>query len=876
MGAVLRGRDHERALLAADVDAARSGCGRTVILRGDRGAGRTALLDEVARQAGESMLVLSIVGVPTEAGMPFAAIHQLLRLLDRWSGALPEPQAAALRTVFGVDDAEFDPYRISLSVLSLLSCAAAERPLLVLVDDADQLAPESARTLAFAARRLANEPIAILVATTRDDGRRHGTSDWCGLPELTLTPLCPAAAAELVADHYPGLTTSVVERLVAEADGNPQLLIELGDALPAQVRHGRQPLPEHIAPGGRLGRALIGRFDGLPPDTRTALQVVAAENSGTLAIVLSATRALGLDDSALAPAISAGLVVIDEGRIRCVPSVLAAIAYHASPLPERLRAHEALVRALANDRARQVRHQAECLLGVDEHLAEDMAAIGHSHRRAGDAETAVDVLYRAAMLTGDAVRRARYLLDAAESAWLAGNPQWMTALLESAAPLGQEPVALARIALLRGLREHGDGSPSVAYRILVDGAGLVRTEWPELADRMLDTAQHSAWLCNDLDGLATASALRVALPTPSPHRQAPDERPDPAVSLYALDIPAQQPIDPLPSLGASPFMAAMRGLITDIESGHWDRSEKRLSPVARSAIADGQANSGSMTSALLAWVAAMRGDGPTCHRLAEAVLDAALPRHLALAGAIAQWSVGLLALGEGQIDDAIYHLRDMVAGRSPTAHAAVAVAAVADLMEALVRAGNYAEAWHLLHEFDIGETGLRRRFHGALALRCRALVAGREGGPLFEEALRSTVLPPFETARTHLVYGEWLRRHREVRAARQQLHAALDCFDLLGARPWAARCQAELRAAGHPAGADRERRTSERTALTPRELQIVRSVAAGKTNREVAAELFISPRTVSDHLYKLFPKLGISSRHELRDLRLDLALDDDK
>jgi DNA-binding CsgD family transcriptional regulator len=879
---VLSGRDHEYASLLSTVDAARTGRGATVVVRGERGSGRTALLDAVARAAGDAVRVLTVTGVATEAHLPFAAVHQLLRVLEPWQADLPEPQAAALRTVFGLDTADFDPYLISLSVLALLSRAAARTPLLVVVDDADLLDRRSAGTLAFAARRVSGEPLAFLVATTGDDDEQDGP-DWSGLPELRLGPLGRAVCRDLVARHCPGATTAVTERLVDDAGGNPQVLIELCEALPGDVRRGRQPMPVHVAPAGRLGRALAARFERLPPDTRTALLVVAAEGTGGLGTVLGACRSLGLDDAALAPAVAAGLLAVDQGRLWCRPAVLAAVAYHASPLPARLRAHEVLAGAPALDHAGQVRHRAECALGVDEDLAADMAAVARRHRQAGDPHTAVEVLNRAATLTADPARRARLLVDAAGCAWLADNPPRAAALVEAAAPLARDADVVAGIALLRGLREHGDGSPATAYRLLLDGAQPVMTAHPRLAARMLATAEHAAWLADDGAGREKAADLRGTL-TGVP----PDDGPASA-SLYPPAVPddrADERSDdrgddhgddhggPLPSLADSAFIAALPDVVADVEGGRWDRAEERTAAVVRGAAGNGQSNSAWLATALLAWVAAMRGDAPTCHRLAEAVLDVAAPRSLLLAGALAQWAVGLLALGEGRIDEATGRLRDVVGGRR-NGHAAVAVAAVADLLEALVRAGNYAEAWQLLNRFDGDGAPLRQRFGGALAVRCRAMVAGRGSAPLFEDALRGPALPPFETARTQLVYGEWLRRHREVRSARVRLHAALDTFELLGARPWAARCRAELRAAGHRVGAERMRADQDRVVLTPRELQIACSVAAGKSNREVAAELFISPRTVSDHLYKLFPKLGISSRHELRDLRLELGLADE-
>jgi DNA-binding CsgD family transcriptional regulator len=844
---VLHGRDREREAARVLVEAAAAGRGGVLVVRGERGSGRTALLDEAA--TAPVGCVLRVTGVPAEAELSFAAVHRLLHPLRHRLDRLPDPQRAALRVVLGWEHRDFDPFRIALGVLTLLSDEAAQAPLLVTVDDAEHLDRASTEVFGFVARRVAAERVAVLVATA-DTGR----DDWADLPTLRLRPLHRKAARQVVEDVCPEVTDEVADRLIHDAAGNPLLLHELCAALPHGVRHHRQAAPEHLAPAGRLGRALADRVAALPAGSRTALLVVAAEDGGALTAVLGASRALGADGDALTPLVARGLVVVEGGRVRCHPPALRSVVYLAQPLPARVRAHRALAEVLAGDPARRVRHLAECTLEVDEELAKEVAAVGERAGAAGDAVAAAKLLQQAAQLTGDAPTRAAHLVDAAVCLWTAGDPGQALDLIELAGPQveGVGPVAgIALVRLLAGLV--GDTPPAAAHRALLDTARPLLDSRPRPAEQLLAAAAYAAWLAGDPVGVRAADDLRAAREPTGEH------------TCYLGDVSEFVPAVP----GPASFVGDVAALVDDVEAGRWARAETAATALLHTAADNDHLNAACLANAVLAWLAAMRGQAERCARHAESALAVAEPHGVALAGALATWATGLLALGEGRIDDAVQHLRTVVADRTPRAHPAVALAAVADLLESMVRDADYAGAWALVHEFDLERAGLRRQFRGALALRCRALVAGRDGGPLFEKALRQPGVPQFEVARTQLVYGEWLRRHREVRAARGRLRAALDVFDRLGCLSWAERCRAELRASGAPSGPPRVEDRVDLADLTPREREIVRTVITGKTNREVAAELFISPRTVGDHLHKLYSKLGISSRHELRFLFTD-------
>jgi DNA-binding CsgD family transcriptional regulator len=776
---MLRGRDVERQRLGQVMNRALAGSGSTTVLYGPPGSGRSALVDDLVDAAGDDFTVLRGAGVATESGLSFATLHQLLRPLLSDVDGLPGPQAAALRAVFGLDGGVPDRYLVGLATLTLLGERARTRPVLVTVDDVEHVDPCSARTLVFVARRLADEPVALVLVCGPQPPTEF--ADFAAAP---LLPLDDHSAVQLLHDRYPDLLEQVTARVVAEAAGNPLALRELAGGLNQDQRQGRAPLPSHLPLRGRLERELARRMRRLPAGARRLLLVAAADTTGSLVTVMDAARAHGVDERDLGRAVNAGLLITAHGRVRFDPLVLRSVVYLGSPTAERQRAHRALGEVLGREHPHQAQHLAESTWRVDEGLAGS-------------------------------------LIDAAESAWRDGDPLRVTTLLDTVRGTAVDVESAARITLLRALVVYADGSPGDAVGLLRSTAAAVLERNPELAARMRAVAEHAAWLVNEPDTRRITALWPPAVPE----------------ELRASSLPE---------------------LIADLESGQWTRLTERARAELDGGEGRKQITASCLTTALLALVAARRGDHAGCHRYVAEV-----GHRVPLASALAQWASGHLALGSGDIDEAVPLLRGTVAG---TVHAAVGLAALPDLVEALVRGRRMAAASTILSEADGWVE------HEALRLRCRALLAGRAAGALYEEALAAPDLPPFERARTQLLYGEWLRRHHKVTSARDQLRTALAGLDLLGARGWAERCRIELRAAGQPL--ERARRVPVPPTfveLTPREREIVRSVAKGRSNRQIADELFISPRTVSDHLYKLFPKLGISSRHQLRDLRLELG-----
>lgn len=846
---VLVGRETETRALWRLIEGARAGVSATIMLTGDAGLGKSALLEVAVREHTAGTHLVRCTGSEAESALPFAAVHQLLRPLRHHIDGLPGPQRTALRAVFGLDQAPPDAYLVSLATLTVLTEASAERPVVLAIDDAHWFDEQSADVLTFVLRRLEHERVAVIIATGDHGGR------LAGLDEIRLGPLTGEHARALLAAECGDAVPHVADRILADAAGNPLAVVELCRALSADQVRGVEPIPQHLATAGSLTTSLLRRVGRLPEESRRLLLLAAAEHDGELSTVIAAARAADLPPESIGTAAAAGLIATTDHRLRFLPPMLRSVVYHGARTADRQWAHRSVAAVLAEDDPRRVWHRAACAWQVDEQLAAELARVAEHERRAGDHQAAARAWERAAQLTENHEHGVGHLLGAAECSWLSGHSPRAKALLDIAEPATGSAELDARMAYLRGTSAQADGALADSHRQLLDAARPVLRTHRALAEDMLVMAARAAWLGNDTDGLASARDLLGPRNTPVAETA-------PATLVWPRDL------DPVAThalpLGTPPL------IIRDVEAGRWQEAEKRALAALRR-VPGGQVGTSCLLWALLAWIAAMRGDGERCRELATAALDAGTARRIALGTAVAHRALGLLALGEGKVDQASHHLREAVDDRGSGGHPAVALAALCDLVEALIREGDLGEARQLRerHARLVGQSGTA--VHRALAARCRALVAGDDEAPsLFAEALSDHVLPPFEEARTRLLLGSRLRRARRVKDAKVHLHAALIRFDALGAEPWAARSRAELRAAGDPAGGEPVTESEVLAELTPRELQIVQSVAVGMTNRQIAAELFVSPRTISDHLYKLFPKLGISSRHQLRSVVADV------
>ncbi|MFH8387803.1 AAA family ATPase [Kitasatospora sp. NPDC018058] len=914
----LEGRDVEQQMMAGVLGRAREGTSGVLVLRGPAGIGKTELLRSVVRQAPTDLMRLSCLGVQTEMGLPYAGLHQLLRPLLGRLGTLPAPQAAALAGAFGLADTEADRFLVALAALTLLTEATENHPmLLAVVDDAQFLDPASRDALRFLARRLEADRVAVLF------GVREGCAEDFHAPELPVLrvgPLTDDDGRRVLARSGLPLAESTVNRLLREAAGNPLALTELPLSLTDAQRRGLEPLPEMMPLGERLQEAFLARVRRLPHPSQVFLLMAAVHAGGDLGTLDAAAQRLGLPPDACTAAERAGLVGLRDHTVEFRHPLIRAAACQAMTFADRQAVHRALAEVLTGQPERQVLHLAAATSGTDDELAAQLSAAAARASRAGGAATAVGALERAASLASRPEDRLRYMVEAAESAWRAAQAARANALLEEAGTLTADPGLLARINYLRGSIKHASNNPAAACRTLIEGAAPVMTDEPELAGTMLVMAARGAFVANDAETMARIGHLvaDLALPREHPIRRlgrrlvalvdqdlrvpAPDaaaESTDPA-TLAWLD-----PVDPQPWVWPPtlyPYVTGVSGHTRQAlegaagtlrERGQVGRLPMTLAPLVAleiaagrwaSALANGeeglalaeetgQEGAACHLRVLLAWMAALRGQSERCRELVRQGLAGAAEHRIASAAAIAHWALGLLALGEGRPEDAVELLERVVLPNDAASHFMLAAAVLPDLVEASVRAGRQQAAEEHLCRYEQWRIGPEHRHFQALLDRCRALVRRGDGrDELFRRALDAPAQSPFELARSRLLYGEWLRRERRIKDARAQLQAALAQFRTLEAEHWVQRTKAELRAAG---GADTAEPVGPTpfAGLTPREMQIVRYVGRGMSNQEIAAQLFLSPRTVGYHLYKLFPKLGVTSRHQLRGLSHSLDAD---
>ncbi|GGV04164.1 LuxR family transcriptional regulator [Kitasatospora herbaricolor] len=921
---MLFGRGAEQAAIGRLLDEARGGRSGVLVLRGEPGIGKTALLEHAAAAAGPEFRVIRATGVEYEAELPFAGLTLLLAPgLDRLP-ALPGPQRRALEGAFGLAE-ESGPaggrLLTGLATLGLLAELASEKPLLCLVDDAQWLDGSSAEALLLAARRLQAEGIVLLLAA-RDD---EGAIPAAGLPELRLAGLDEPAAAELLsaqagfgapaagddvpADGAGRVPPDVRRRVLAEARGNPLALTELPAALAAEpagsAGSGRLPLTS------RLRLAFHGRVSGLPAATQTLLLVAAAEEAGDLAAVLRAAAALGAGPDALAPAERAGLVRITGPEGAAVlafrhPLVRAAIL-HRAPLRQRSAAHRALGEAL-EDGDRRTWHLALAATAPDAALADALERTAERAEARGGHGAASAAYERAARLTPDRDGATRRLVLAAEAATEEGRLEHAEALAERAGARTDDPFAHAMIAHVRATAHFWRGDHPTAYRLLLDACtpGIEASH----AARMLFQAFHAAWYVGEepvgavLDRLAAlrlpagepaaplvrhllAGTLpllgRPAPPLPSARETAAEARragavPSDLVQLCGATLILGRDDETYElaaglatearAKGAVGMLPTVQFFLAEAELFHGRHRDAEVTATEALALAEdtGQRQWVSQLASLLAYLAALRGDADSCAALVRRALAGAGPGGAPPAGEPwAQWALALLDLGQGRAADAADRLGPLTTGRHR--HHVGATRAVPDLVEAAVRLGTPELAAEPYERFARWAAATGQPWAHALRLRCQALLGPdelAESGYLAALDLHRDSGRPFEQGRTALLYGEWLRRERRRTDARPHLRAALEAFDLLGARPWAERARTELTATGTPAPAGPA--AGPLAVLTPQELQIVRLAAQGRSNRDIAAQLFLSPRTVGHHLYKAYPKLGVASRGELADL----------
>ena len=895
----LLGRNTEVELLTALLDEINA-TGSTLVFRGDPGIGKSRLLSQAARLARErDIVVLRTTGVQAEAHLAFAGLHQLLRPIRNRAVNLPAPHRAALDAAFGVADAAPpEQFRIAMAGLDLLSDVAAETPLLVVVDDAQWLDRPSADVLAFIARRIESDPIVLLVATR--DGHPSPLAG-AGLPEHALAALGAAAATELLETSAPQLAPAARSRVLREAAGNPLALIELPLA-----RH-PAPLPGDPLPlTDRLEQAFAARVADLPESTQWLLLVAAVDDEEYLSEVLragsiAAGAELGVGD--LQPAAEAAIVDLDVHTVRFRHPLMRSAVLQSASAQRRRRVHEALAATLHRQPDRAIWHRAALLAGVHEEVAAELEAAGDRARRRGAVDVAAAAVRRAAELSEPSARVAR-LLAAADLEFELGHVDTVTALLDEVHRARPGPLDRARATYVEVMvdprpLEHDDRSRELlaaaeqggsagnrelqidllwlvaVHAIWTDPGPAVRSQLVEAAARLgdafaedprivaihayVDPLRHAPEV---VARLRDAAALGSRDPEPARHFAAA------AFIVGAFDL-------------AMPFLrTAVDGLRAEGRLGHLPRALMLYGTVAarladwniaipaadegrRLAIEFGEPMWEAGAATVAATIAGMRGDADAAEAAAAQADCQGLAAGAHTTVALAQVGRVLARLGVGQHDDAYAAATRLFDPDDPAYHPVISSWIIGELAEAAVHTDQVQDARVRLTGVEAA-AGPAPASLVAVGLRhARALLAADDEAAArhFADGLSADLHQwPFQRARLLLAYGQWLRRQRRIADSRVPLRTARGIFDALGCASWSDRARRELRASGE---SSRRRDPETRDGLTPQELQIAQLAAEGLTNREIGQRLYLSHRTIATHLYRVFPKLGITARTEL-------------
>ena len=908
-GGGLLGRDKELRFLRSFLSEAAAG-GGALLISGDAGVGKTALLGVAASAAaGAGARVIWAVGTEFEADLSFAGLSQvLLPLLGEVEGLSAAHRDALLGVLgLGGSGATVDRLVLFSATLAMLRQAAADHPLLVVVDDAQWLDRASALALGFVGRRLAGTRVGMLAGLRLD---AEGFFDAGGLTELVVRPLDEASAAALVQACFPVLAVRVRQRVLAEAEGYPLALLELPAELSASQREAWQKLPPTLPLTRRLHEVFARRVSQLPPATRQLLLLAAVEGTGDLGVLAAAGT---LED--LVPAERSRLVRIDEGTRKLAfghPLIRSAVV-ELSTASERHRCHHVLADLLRDQPDRRAWHLAEATTGPDAQVAALLEQSAYRILRRGDAVAAVAALTRAAQISGPGPDRSRRLAAAAYlGADVTGELHDVSRLLAEARRTdpgftGSLQAASAAAFLML----NGEGNVDIAYRLLTGAIENLAND-DDAGDLALTGAlQTLMFVCLWAERPELWGPFDAAITRFGPHVDPVLELEvntlvDPvrtaAGSLKQLDLAVEKlhgEVDPARIVRiAMPLMYIPRsnahrdalwrvvddgrrgGAVTaaltamfelcfdDLVTGQWDDALGLADEGLRLSEAHGYQLAPWPLQLVRGLIAAARGDYATAGDLSSQMIRWAAPREIGGLRTFARHVRTLTALSRGDFDEAYQQVTAISpAGTFPSHHAHPLLVPMY-LVEAAVRTGRHQEA--SAHVAAMKEAKI-----GALSPRLALMVAGStaiaapaaDAQQLFAEALALPGIDrwPFDTARVRLAFGEHLRRTRSTAQATIQLSAALETFGWLGAQPWAARAGNELRAAGQADTSTIRSSPAQLMQLTPQELQIAQLAAAGLTNKQIAEQLFLSPRTVGSHLYRIFPRLGITTRAALRD-----------
>jgi DNA-binding CsgD family transcriptional regulator/tetratricopeptide (TPR) repeat protein len=875
---------------------------------GEAGIGKTVLLEHAHERAALSgFRVQTVTGVASESQFALGALYQLCRPLLGDLDALPEPQQIALRVAFGQQaGAAPDRFVIGLAVLNLLSELADKQPLLCIVDDAQWLDEASAQVLAFVARRVGGVRLALLFSL-RDPSDDGDLRSFAGLPELRLHGLAESDARALLAAAVPTpLDDGVGDRIIDEARGNPLALLELPRSAPTLGLASGLGLPEDVSVPRRIEERFRQRSRGLPAETQLLLLLAAAESSGDAATLWRAAATLGIEPGAAASAEEAGLVEIDTSVRFRHPLVRSAV-YQAATESDRRRVHGALADSDATlDPDQRAWHRARAVLGTDEDTAAELERCAdRAHARSGLAAAAA-FLHQSFQLTPDPARRAGRALAAAQAEEAAGAPGTALELLEVAEAGPLDDVQRARLQLLRARAVFQLRRGSEVLGMLLGAAEALAPLDPVLSRQTYLQALQAA-VTTGGDGVRTAARAALGAPAPPGPPTPADLFLDGLATTYTQGYEAGVPalrraleacrdderdgysdrwLGLASRLGAILFeddlvatlaerhvrLARRTGALADLPAALLMRSQTLVlaGELARAAelAAEGTAIAHAIGAVPLPQadliLAGWRGDDAGA-ALVDATLARTAVEHLdATAVSLAHYARAVLHNARGDYGAAL----TAAARARQTDELPYSNVALPEIAEAASRAGEPARALAAVEELEMRARATDGPWGLGLAARSRALITAGPGAEKhYLEALDLLERHHMVSygARTHLVYGEWLRREGRRHEAREQLRTAHRLLTGMGADAFAERAAKELRATGeHP----RKRTAHATDALTTHELQIARLVSTGATTREVAQQLFLSPRTIEAHLRTIFRKLGITSRRQLKDLQL--------
>jgi DNA-binding CsgD family transcriptional regulator/tetratricopeptide (TPR) repeat protein len=901
--AVLLGRRDECEVLGGLVDGVRRGRSAVLVVRGETGVGKTALLDHAIELASD-LTIIRAVGIESEAELAFAALHQLCgAMLDRLE-QLPIPQRDALGVAFGLRTGVApDRFLVGLAVLSLLSEVAEERPLVCVVDNAQWLDRASAQAMAFVARRIRGESVLLVF------GAREPTVHFDMLPELVVEGLPDAEARELLRSVVHGpLDERVREQILAETRGNPLALLELLSGRSLAELAGGFGLPGVPPLSGQNDENFRGRLDALPVQSRRLLQLAAAESMGDPVLLWRAAGCLGIPAQAAASAADAGLLAFGT-RVQFRHPGLRSAAYWSASLQDRQDAHRALAAAIDPrlEPDRRAWHRAHATPGPDEEVAAELERSAGQAQARGGLAAAAAFLERAAMLTPDPARLAERALAAAQVKLQAGAFDAAVKLLGMAEAEPRNELQRARVGLVRAQLEFVSNRGSDAPLLLCEAAkGLEQLDVVLARATYSDTvtaAMFAGRLASPGAGAVEVSHAARAAPRPARRPRAPDLLLDGLTAHFSEGYSAAAPIldralrafgrdmsaeEELRSLGLA-CIAALH--LWDDEK--WDVLSHRHVELARDAGALSElpvalssrtylllfAGELAAAASLVAEVrsttevtgnnlapyaalglAALGGRDDEVAALVDATSRDVVARGEGLGMTATHWANAILCNGLGRHQEALAAAEQ---GSEYPDELGVATWSMVELIEAAVRAGSPERATDALRH--LCETTSASGTDWALGVQARSralLIEGASAERLYREAVerlgRTRVRS--ELARAHLLYGEWLRRQNRRADARQQLRSAHEMLTAMGIEGFAERARRELLATGETV---RKRTVETMSELTPQETQIARLACDGLSNAQIGVQLFVSPRTVEWHLRKVFTKLGVSSRRHL-------------